>query len=246
MVDHEIPLTGGYEGGVTRLGNTVLRKPRRDRGEYTRRLLRFLEATGYPAPRFLGTLADGRDVFSFIEGTPGRDLPASAITTDSALTAIGQLIRRLHDDTAGTALADDQEVVCHSDLNPANVIYQHHNGGWVPEGFIDWGSAKPERRVHDLASAAWFFTAVDECGDPDAAAHHIRTLAAAYGFDDYDLLLQEMAWRQQALRNFVRDHIANGGPRAGAYRRDRLDERFQRNVDWTSRYHAQLAHNLGE
>jgi hypothetical protein len=64
----EVPLTGGHNPGVVRVGATVRRKlkPGSDR---IHRLLTYFESRGFDGvPRFLGIDARGREILSFIDG----------------------------------------------------------------------------------------------------------------------------------------------------------------------------------
>lgn len=72
-----------------------------------------------------------------------------------SLAAVARLTRRLHDLTAGTALAGEAEVACHHDLSPANTVYDVSGGWWRPVAFIDWDLAAPGRRLADLAHLCW-------------------------------------------------------------------------------------------
>ncbi|MEU4158586.1 hypothetical protein [Actinoplanes sp. NPDC026670] len=124
----EEALAGGFVAGAVRVDGTVRKQPPRDPG-FVHELLLFFERSGWRgAPRFLGGDDRGRDVLEFLDGTvPWERAP------DFGLAAVGRLIREFHDLTAGTALAGDQEVVCHHDLSPKNTVYR----GAEPVAFID-------------------------------------------------------------------------------------------------------------
>jgi hypothetical protein len=94
-------LAGGNVGGATRAGDTV----RRVAGPWTpavHALLGHLRANGFPeAPTPLGVDEHGREVLGYIEGdVPTYPLPGWALS-DEALVAVAELIRRLHDASAG-------------------------------------------------------------------------------------------------------------------------------------------------
>ncbi len=96
-------------------------------------LLRHLETVGFDgSPRALGFDADGREVLSYIDG----EVPdGSAVRlSDARLYSAAALIRRFHDTTAGTALAQRGEVVCHGDHGHHNMVFQ----GETAVGLIDW------------------------------------------------------------------------------------------------------------
>lgn len=94
----EIPLTGGNVNTVVRVGDTV----RRVCGPWSttvQQLLLHLERTGFAgAPRFLGIDDRGREILTFIPGDVGF-LPY--IWDDAAVVAAAQLLRQLHDASAG-------------------------------------------------------------------------------------------------------------------------------------------------
>src|SRR5689334_17937843 len=95
-----IPLTGGRTAAsVVRCGD-VVRRSRGPRAEFTQRLLRLLEERGCRcAPRFLGLDEQQREVLSFIEGeVPHREVH----WTDDQLVTAAQMIRQIHDATAGS------------------------------------------------------------------------------------------------------------------------------------------------
>jgi aminoglycoside phosphotransferase (APT) family kinase protein len=68
---------------------------------------------------------------------------------------VAELVRQFHDLTAGTLLADGQEVVCHNDLSPKNTVYRDLGRGLRPVAFLDWDLAAPGRRLHDVAHLCW-------------------------------------------------------------------------------------------
>jgi aminoglycoside phosphotransferase (APT) family kinase protein len=98
---------------------------------------------------------------------------------------MAELVRELHDLTAGSALAGPEEVVCH------NVA------------FIDWDLAGPGSRIHDVACVCWQFVIGDpDSPDPIAVGRLLRLICDAYGLADRTELLpaimacQDRNWRQ--------------------------------------------------
>ncbi|MGH3747793.1 MAG: phosphotransferase [Micromonosporaceae bacterium] len=65
------------------------------------------------------------------------------MTCDDSLRRVAELLRELHNLTAGVALADGHEVVCHNDLSPKNTVYRDLGAGLRPVGFIDWDICLP-------------------------------------------------------------------------------------------------------
>ncbi len=213
----EIPLLGGQlTHGIVRVGNTV-RRPQKSNAAFVHELLLFLEAQGFTfAPRFLGIDEQGREILSYLEG---ETLPGSGyLLPDDLLVQAAGVIRRLHDMTAGSALARGHEIVAHHELGPHNTIFQ----GNRLVGLIDWDDATPGTRLRDLANAVWCYVDVDNQHWPaHEQARRIQLMCTTYGWDDPIAIVNDIeADLQQALRN----HEQAG--RAGAVRV------FQQTVNW--------------
>jgi tRNA A-37 threonylcarbamoyl transferase component Bud32 len=104
-------------------------------------VLRHLEAVGFAgAPCVLGVDEQGREIVSYIEGRVIRD---AAELSEPQLRSAAELIRRFHDATAGTELADGGEVVLHGDLGPHNTVFV----GDRAVGLIDGTSTSVRARV---------------------------------------------------------------------------------------------------
>jgi hypothetical protein len=184
----EIPLTGGrITPGVVRAGDTV-RRPRRPNSAFVRALLTHLLVVGFEsAPRALGDDELGREVFTFLEGEVPADLDASF--SDETLAAAARLIRRFHDATAGSSLAGPEEVVCHGDLSPCNVVFR----AGEPVGLIDFDAAIPGPRLDDLGYAlfAWLNLGTD---GPEAREQRRRleVFCSAYGAEPDGRLVESI------------------------------------------------------
>jgi aminoglycoside phosphotransferase (APT) family kinase protein len=192
MSEAGTPLPGGrVTPGVVRVGDTV-RRPRRANSDFVRRLLQHLRAVGFDAaPAPLGGDAEGREIFSYIDGEVPRELGVHA---DSALASAARLIRRYHDATV--ALAQDAEVICHNDLSPCNFVFRDA----VPVAIIDFDTAAPGARVADVGYAAWLWLNIG-LDDIAAAEQHrrLRLFIEAYGSPDAAPVLSAMLERQSAL-----------------------------------------------
>lgn len=181
--EHRLIGAGG-ERGVVRVGNTV-RRPKRIDLTIAHALLRHFERTGFDgAPRLLGTDADGREVLSFVEGTPGPPLTHGRCVADALIVSATRLLRRFHDATAGTALAAGHEVVCHNDWNPTNTVFR----GEQAVALIDFESAVPGARIWDLGYGAYQWL---DLGWPqhsaEAQRRRLDLLVSAYGLDGIDV-----------------------------------------------------------
>lgn len=195
----EIPLEGGQlTPGIVRVGNTV-RRPAKGSTAFVHELLLFLEDQSFPfAPRFLGRDEQGRDILSYLEGESW--LESGSGLSDELLEQAARAIRRYHDVTAGSPLAQGHEIIAHHELGPHNTIF--HEGHLV--GFIDWDDAGPSTRLRDLANAVYNYVDVSHWANQEAdeQARRIRLMCITYGWDDPIALVNDFeADVQQALRN---------------------------------------------
>jgi Ser/Thr protein kinase RdoA (MazF antagonist) len=161
-------------------------------------LLKHLEAVGFegaPRPVGDGFDADGREAITYIPGTT----PHPRAWDDQAVSAIGTLLRQLHEATESfqpaadatwqpsfvRLLPGDHPVIGHGDLGPWNVVAQ----GGTPVAFIDWEFAGPVDARWELAEAAWLNAQLhdddiaERAGLPSAAhrGRQVRLLLDAYG-----------------------------------------------------------------
>ncbi len=193
----EIPLMGGQlTPGIVRVGNTVRRLPKSNVA-FVHNLLVFLEGLDFPfVPRFLGMDEQGREILSYLEGEIWPD--SGSGLSDEQLVQAAKAIRRYHDATAGSSLAQGSEIVAHHELGPHNTIFQ--SGHLV--GFIDWDDAAPGMRLRDLANAVYNYVDVSHWSNQEASeqARRILLMCAAYGWDDPIALVNDFeADVQQAL-----------------------------------------------
>jgi hypothetical protein len=204
MVDE--PLTGGNNSReVIRVGDAVRRT--RDQGsEFAAKLLVYLESSGYPcAPRYRGVDGQGRDILSYIPGQT-TDHPSQRAT--GAYARGGAMLRRLHEITAGHALADGHECVIHGDAGPFNTVFQQG----MPVAFIDWSSCRAGERLEDLGYMAWTWCIQSEgrVPVPDQAAH-LRQLRDGYGPVEAADLLQAMVASQTRIADLETANMSDRG-----------------------------------
>jgi hypothetical protein len=206
----EVELVGGRQSsGVVRVGDTV-RRPLHRNSDFVHALLRHFEAVGFEgAPRLLGIDEHGREILSFVEGEvfAGPEEPTDQVRPlrDEQLVSSARLIRRCHDATAGTSLAGDAEVVCHSDLGQHNIVFR----GDDAVAIIDWDEdTAPGARLLDLAHAVWCLAEIGEHGGTvEEQARRVRLLCDAYGWEDRAVVIDEIEAR---LRRACAWHDARG------------------------------------
>jgi len=195
-MEEETPLSGGrVTSGVVRIGNTV-RRPLGPNSTFVHALLRHLESAGYShAPRLLGVDPQGREVLTFVPGTVPTDL---GYFSESQVREAARIIARLHDATAGTPLAGNQEVVCHGDLSPCNFVLRFD----VPVCLIDFDTAFRGPRRLDVGYAAWTWLDIgnsDQC--PLDSGQRLAAFLDAYGSrapsDPINAILEAQAWLAQ-------------------------------------------------
>ena len=236
-------LAGGYVSGVVRLGSTVRRIPGPNSG-FVHRLLSFLEQAGFGgAPRYLGTDALGREILSFIDGhVPWQDDQQLSTRTDASLADAAVLLRRYHDLTAGTALADRSEVVCHNDLSPRNTVYRDDGDGLRPAAFIDWDLAAPGERIHDVAHMCWQYPGLGRrVTEVEEAARQVRLICDSYGLADRRPLIDTILWWQDRCWRGIEAGAATGDAAMSRLLAAGAPEAVRRERAWVAANHAALA-----
>lgn len=224
MTGAETPLGGGnMSSGVVRAGDTV----RRPAGPWTpavHALLAHLHETGFQgAPRPLGLDEQGREVLTFIPGTPAWPGRFHQLDEDSQLRRATGLIRDFHDAVAGFTPppdarwqvlipADDPgggEIIAHHDLAPWNLVI-----GGPQWAFIDWDTAGPGTRLWDLAYAMHGFVplSADPAYQRADAGRRLRLMADAYGLSEQERLdiIPLLGRRALAMHTFLAGQAARG------------------------------------
>ncbi|MGW5359523.1 phosphotransferase [Actinopolymorpha pittospori] len=209
-------LAGGHVNTVVRVGDTV-RRPMPERAAYVHDLLRLLDHYHWTgAPRYLGTDTDGREILTHLDGHVAWE-PAQppAVWSEDSLVKVTKLVRQFHDLSAGTDLAEDQEVVCHNDLAPRNTVYRREAAGLRPYAFIDWDLAAPGRRLHDVAHVCWQFLDLGpRRSSPAGPARLLALIGETYGLTTRDRgeLVETIMWWQDRCWRGIAAEAAAGDP----------------------------------
>jgi Ser/Thr protein kinase RdoA (MazF antagonist) len=192
--ESEETLPGGNMAGEVRsVGQTI----RRRTGLWTpavHRLLRHLELAGFQgAPQAFGIDEQAREILSFFPG----EVVHPHVLDDAHLARVAHLIRQFHTAVASFVAPADahwqtigrdprgpDELICHNDLAPWNLIVGDQS--WA---LIDWDLAVPGRRLWDLALPVCSFAPLW----PGQTAHmrRYRVFCRAYGLsaaDEHELL----------------------------------------------------------
>jgi hypothetical protein len=244
------PLPGGNVATVVRVGDTIRRTPG-PRAGFVRELLGLFESAGWDgAPRHLGTDERGRETLRFVPGhVPWRDDDVARVRTASALRGVAVLLRQLHDLTAGSALADGREVVCHHDVSPKNTVYRDGPEGLDPVAFIDWDTAAPGYRIDDVAHTCWQFVPLAAGTDPARAARLLRLVvdgyeASAVLINRSALLDAVLGWQDRCWRGI--EAAAAAGDPAMVRLRDRgVPGSVRAAYRWTAAHRDLLSAALG-
>ena len=220
----------GARTEVHRAGSVVVRAA----GPWSRSvhgLLRHLEGAGFPgSPRVVGGGFDeaGNEVLSYIEG--GFVHPHA--WSDAGIVALGRLLRRFHDATAGyqgppdavwqpwfTRSAAPDAVFGHGDLGPWNIVARDG----LPVAFIDWEFAGPVDRLAEVAQVAWLnaqlhdddIAARNDLPSARARARQLGLFADAYGLDAGGRSSLVTAMIEHAVRDAANELTDPGGLKMG-------------------------------
>ena len=200
MSEGELLTGDGVTQGIVRIGDTV-RRPLRPFSLTVQAYLAHLRDAGFTgAPLPLGVDEQGREVLSFVPGdVPRNPLPPEA-AGDDVLVALAQLIRALHEASAGWVpppgavwggtpastgrpATDPTELVSHRDYYPGNVVFR----GGRPVALIDFDLAKPTTRLYDIVNAVWYWAPLRDPRDRAPAfadldiPHRVAVFADTYG-----------------------------------------------------------------
>jgi hypothetical protein len=242
----EIALPGGFASVVVRAGDTVRRTPGPNAG-FVHALLGLLGEAGWGgAPRFEGYDEKGRETLTFLDGHVAwaPEQPA-AVRSAASLAQVARLVRQFRDLTAGTALAGDQEVVCHNDLSPKNTVYRDAGAGMRPAAFIDWDIATPGARIHDVAHVCWQYLDLGPgVSDLARTAGLLRLICDAYGLAGRPDLLDAILWWQDRCWRGILVRAAAGDLAMIRLRDTGIAGSVRESYEWVAHHRAELAARL--
>jgi hypothetical protein len=242
----EQPLAGGSVTAVVRIGGTVRRTQPSD-PDFVHTLLGLFERHAWDGgPRFLGIDEQDREMLSFLDGhVAWQRAQPPAVTSEASLARVAAMVREFHDLTAGTPLAADQEVVCHNDLSPKNTVYRDAGAGLRPVAFIDWDTAAPGARIHDIAHVCWQYLRLGpDVADASQAGRRMRLICDAYDLRDRDHLVETILWWQDRCWRGIEARARAGDPAMTRLRDNGTAHSVRDAYDWTARHHTQLRAQL--
>ncbi|MEM7572637.1 MAG: aminoglycoside phosphotransferase family protein [Bacteroidota bacterium] len=201
MREQEIPLTGGTNAKeIVRIGN-IVHRTKHEQHLFIKEVLLHLEAKGFSyAPRYLGQDEQDRTMLNFLVG----EVPRGLALSEEQLIQAARLLRQFHDATRDFPQKAAEEVICHRDFAPWNIII--HQGS--VSGIIDFDEVAPGKRIEDFAYFSWTFLELGSSLYPlKRQLRMLKLLAAAYGSlqtsQFVDALLAQQARILQLRRELV-------------------------------------------
>ncbi|MGB1250004.1 MAG: phosphotransferase [Candidatus Promineifilaceae bacterium] len=245
-------LEGGRAGKIFRSADNVYR-PAGFWSPSVHLLLAHLRAQQFMnAPEPVGFDESGNEIVSFVAGDVYNYPLRGAVASEEALCSAARLLRRYHDASA-TFLEKDahkdlswllpakepQEVICHSDYAPYNVVLE----GNCVVGMFDFDGAHPAPRLWDIAYAVYCWTPFktnpdDALGDLAQQSARAKLFCDSYGLPQQDRhqLAEKMATRIEALVAFMHDEARKGNAAFIANIADGHDKSYLNDIAYLRRH----------
>ncbi len=248
MTAEEVLRGGAVNPSVVRVGDTVRRTPSAATPA-VHELLRHLENAGFEgSPRALGFDDQGREVLSFIEGHVSLDGEwPEVLHRDEGLTAVVELIARMHDAVADYMPAQPLalgEIMCHGDPGPWNIVWRRDE----PVALIDWDFATPAIPLYDVSYIAFEIVPLrddERCRAlgfteiPDRV-RRLRLVCGTYGRGATPEMLIALAERhQQADIDEIEEHGPQGIEPFKTFMEQGLADEARQMLEWL-RLHREL------
>lgn len=245
------PLEGGiaHAHAVFKKGNEVNR-PAGPHTPAVHKLLRHLRENGFnEVPEPIAIEAD-RERVSFIPGDVPQFPYPSWCLTEETLVKVAKFLKRYHIATSSfpqsgelvwsTDLADPEggTVVCHNDMLPENVVFNHGEIAAV----LDFDFAAPGRPLWDIAKSIRMWVPLD---DPSSAATYgmpnldpfrrLKIFCDAYELDRDDRieLLNVIDQSGAVSEGFIRKQVAAGIPSfVEMWEKFHVEQIFEKRKHW--------------
>lgn len=213
-------------------------RPNHPNSGFERALLDYLHGQGWSgAPELFARDHEDRLIHACLRGTSIHD---GRLLSDDYLVRTAELVREFHDLTAGTSLANGQEVVCHNNLAPRHTISQRD----LPYAFVDWEHAAPGLRVQDIAHVCWKFVPMG----PDAvdAPRRIRLICDTYGLIDRTRLVEAVLWWQDRSLRGIESAAQAGAAGNGDLRSRGTAQQVRAETAWVHEHRRELERAVTE
>ena len=111
----------------------------------------------------------------------------------------------------------------------------------LPVAFLDWDTAAPGARIHDVAHMCWQYLDLGPAVDDLATtAHRLRTMCDAYGLVDRCQLVAAILWWQDRCRRGIEAGAAAGAPAMTRPRDSGAIESVRAAHEWVTAHRAEL------
>ena len=205
----------GSVNSVQRVGSTVVR-PAGPWSVAVHRLLRHLSSKAFTYSPIVISLAEDREVLSYIDGEVAMRPWPTSLLADEGIVAVAQMLSAYHHAVTDYVPKSnsvwrvpgvqwrDGMIVRHGDLGPWNMVWKVDK----LVGLIDWDFAEPGYPIEDVAQIAWDCVplyppkkSLQAGVEPEDQLRRLKILCDAYGVA-IALVIDKVA--QMQAREFFR------------------------------------------